>query len=305
MTFTEAVRRHGSVTAAARAMGVPRTTMRDRVAAEAAINSPTVDGSVLHIKHHEARAELKIANGVVIVFSDGHFWPGDESTAFLALVQFIKKMKPTAVINAGDAFDGATVSRWPVTSWADMARQPSVIQELEACQHHLGLIEKAAKGRLLWCLGNHDARYEMKLVSAAPQYAGMHGTRLKDHFPRWSPCWSVKINDDVIVKHRYRSGVHAGHNNTVNAGMTTVTGHTHQLEVKPFTDYNGTRYGVQCGTISDLGGPKFGYAEDNPANHRSGFVVLTFKDGKLLQPETVAVWDDDHVEWRGEVVKVR
>ena len=144
----------------------------------------------------------------------------------------------------------------------------------------------------------------MKLVSMAPQYAGMHGTRLKDHFPRWTSCWSVKIND-VMVKHRFRSGVHAGHNNTVNAGLTTVTGHTHQLEVKPFTDYNGTRYGVQCGTVSDLGGLKFGYSEDNPANHRSGFIVLTFKDGALLQPETVVAVDNEHVDFRGKLWKVR
>lgn len=295
------IKKHGSERKAAAANGIPRTTFHERHQASKSHHQP---GSVLHTKHNDGRRKIEIQDGMVVVFSDGHFWPGEESTAFRALLKFIENYRPLAVINAGDAFDGATVSRWPVASWEDAAHQPTVIQEIEACQSALEQIEQAFPTERYWCLGNHDARFEMKLVSSAPQYAGLHGTRLRDYFPMWKPCWSVQINEDVIVKHRFRSGVHAGHTNTVNAGVTTVTGHTHQLEVKPFTDYRGTRYGVQTGTLSDLHGAKFGYAEDNPQNHRSGFVVLTFKDGRLLQPETVSVWDEDHVEFRGRVWRI-
>ena len=300
MDYAKAVEHFGGFRAASRALGIPRSTLQDRIRREDQLS----DGTVLAIRHHKARAELTVKDGVVVVFSDAHFWPGDESTAYLGLLKFIENFKPVAVINNGDAFDGAGVSRWPTASWQDLAHTPTVQQEIEACQSHLERVEKAARGNLIWCLGNHDARFEMRLVAAAPQYAGLHGTRLKDYFPKWQPCWSCWINDDVIVKHRFRSGVHAGHNNTVNSGKTIVTGHTHQLEVKPFSDYNGTRYGVQTGTLSDLEGPKFSYAEDNPQNHRSGFVVLTFRDYKLMQPELVAVHDEDHVDFRGRLWKV-
>jgi hypothetical protein len=46
------------------------------------------------------------------------------------------------------------------------------------------------------------------------------------------------------------------------------------------------------------------YTEANPVNWRSGFVVLTIKDGKLLMPEMVQKWDDDHVEFRGQLIRV-
>jgi hypothetical protein len=44
--------------------------------------------------------------------------------------------------------------------------------------------------------------------------------------------------------------------------------------------------------------------EENPANWRSGFAVLTYKDGRLLWPEVVKVFDKNHVEFRGEVINV-
>jgi hypothetical protein len=42
--------------------------------------------------------------------------------------------------------------------------------------------------------------------------------------------------------------------------------------------------------------------EDNPRNWRSGFVLLTFKDGQMLYPEIVQTWGQDAVQFRGEVI---
>jgi hypothetical protein len=123
--------------------------------------------------------------------------------------------------------------------------------------------------------------------------------------PLWEPCWSVFINDNVVVKHRLRSGIHAPHNNTMWAGRTVVTGHLHSQKIMPITDYNGTRYGVDAGCLADPDAKAFtDYTEDGPKNWRSGFAVLTFKDGRLLMPELVTVWDAGHVQWRGDLVAV-
>lgn len=255
-------------------------------------------------RKHPARAPYSLYNGTVLVFSDAHFWPGVRTTAFKGLLAAIEGLKPSAIINNGDAFDGASISRHPRIGWDS---KPSVIEELKACKNALDEIEEYAKdAKLFWPLGNHCARFETFLAANAPQYEGVPGFTLKDHFPKWTPCWSTWINDgEAVVKHRYKNGVHATHNNTVNAGKTIITGHLHSLKVTPYDDYNGTRWGVDTGTLAEPGGPQFvDYMEDNPSNWRSGFVALTFHKGELLWPEIIRARQDGCIEFRGQIVDV-
>jgi hypothetical protein len=252
------------------------------------------------------KSELGIVDGTVIIFSDAHFWPGVRTTAFQGLLWAIETLQPKAVICNGDAFDGASISRHPPLGWS---RTPSVIDELNTCKEMLGEIVELTKkvrhnAKLVYTMGNHDARFEMRLASNAPQYVNTPGFSLKDHFQDWEFCMSTWLTDDVIVKHRYKGGVHATHNNTVNAGKSIVTGHLHSLKVTPYADYSGNRFGVDTGTLAETNGPQFEYAEENPQNHRSGFAVLTFKDGELLWPELAHKWKNGQIEFRGEVVDV-
>lgn len=256
------------------------------------------------IESHPHRIALTVPDGVVMVGGDAHYWPGEPSTGHRAFVAFIKRLKPRAVIMNGDAFDGARISRHPPIGWA---HTPTVKDELEAVQERLHEIVMAMpRGcRKLWPLGNHDARLETKLAVSAPEYADVMGTSLQDHFPLWEPCWSVWINNDVVVKHRFKGGIHGGHNNTLWAGKTIVTGHTHQMKVSPIPDYNGVRWGIEAGCLADTYGEQFrDYTEDNPRLWQSGFAVLTFARGRLLQPELVRVVDPEHVDFRGELIKI-
>lgn len=256
---------------------------------------------------HPPRKDLGILNGTILVFSDAHFWPGIYTTAYRGLLWAIHTLKPNAVVNNGDAFDGASISRHPRIGWDST---PSVIEELKACDVALGEIEEAAKAarkntRLVWCLGNHDARFENRLAANAPQYEHVHGFSLKDHFPAWEPCWAVWNGDGTVIKHRWKGGTHATHNNTVNSGVNFITGHLHSLKVTPFDDYHGTRYGVDTGTLADPQGPQFSnYLEEGPTNWRSGFAVLTFVDGQLLFPELVKVHDEKRIQFRGQLIEV-
>lgn len=251
------------------------------------------------------RLSMDVENGTVIVGSDAHYWPGAASTAHRAFVRLCKALKPAAVVMNGDAFDGASISRHPPIGWED---RPTVVAELEACQERLGEIEQAAgKARKLWPLGNHDARFETRLAMQAPEYAKINGVHLRDHFPYWEPCWSFWINDNTVVKHRFKSGVHAPHNNTLWAGRSMVTGHLHSAKVQPITDYNGTRYGVDSGTMAIPTGPQFiDYLEDNPTNWRSAFAVLTYWHGVLLEPKLCLVLDEAKglVQYLNEVIEV-
>jgi len=248
---------------------------------------------------------LGIEDGSILVFSDAHFIPGQRSTAFKGLLWAIQEFKPKAIICNGDAFDGASISRHDVT---DMP-QTSVIQELKACQGALDEIEELAKSvrhnvKLVFTWGNHDVRFGNRLAQHAPQFRDVVGFKLTDHIPNWDFCWAVWPTDRVIIKHRYKGGIHAAHNNTVNAGVSIVTGHLHSLKVTPFSDYNGNRFGVDTGTLAEPDGPQFNYSELNPSNHRSGFAVLTFFNGRLLWPELVHKFGEGLVEFRGEVIDV-
>lgn len=250
------------------------------------------------------RINLEIDTGIVLVGGDGHYWPGPASTAHRAFVKFAKTLKPRAVIMNGDAMDGARISRHAPIGWE---KRPTLIQEIEACQERLGEIVKAApRGcERIWNLGNHDSRFETRIATVAPEYANVHGVHLRDHFPEWRPAWSTWINTDCVIKHRSRGGIHATHNNIMWAGKTMVTNHLHSAKVTPFTDYNGTRYGVDTGCLADSDAAAFvDYTEDNPKNWREGFAVLTFIGHRLMLPELVLKVDADHVEFRGELIKV-
>lgn len=253
---------------------------------------PDVTKHKEHVDRIGHRITVTVKDGIIPIFGDAHYWPGDKSIAHQALVRFIKKYKPGHIICNGDAFDGARISRHPPTAWAKM---PDVADELDYCKEMLGEVSGAApKGcKLIWCMGNHDTRFSARLAQTAPEYAGIFGTDLPDHFPAWNFAWSAQINEDTIAKHRWHNGVHATWNNALKSGFNIFTNHLHQLRITPLTDYRARRYGVDCGTLSEFGPTvdKFVYGEDNPFNWGSGFAVATFKGGKLLPPELVIVQD--------------
>ena len=258
----------------------------------------TVDKKIFQTEGHTRRG-MEIEKGRVIVFSDAHFWPDITTTAYKGLLECIKEFKPTAIVCNGDAFDGAGISRHPRM---DFDKLPSVKEELEACQHYLGEIEKVARGaKLFWPLGNHDMRFTANIVNNLPAYEGVPGTTLREYFPMWQPCWSFCVNEDTCIKHRWKGGWTGGRNNSLNSGVNMLTGHTHALNVIGVTDYNGTRWGVQTGTLADPNGQQFNYTEDAPKDWMSGFIMLSFDRSKLLQPEMVRVWAKDEIEFRGKI----
>jgi DNA-binding Lrp family transcriptional regulator len=298
----DAYSKFGSQPKAADFLGISRPTLQHRLR-EAERRGEAKIPAILDTEF-PGRLTLDIENGSVLIGSDAHYWPGVISSAHRAFVRAIKEFRPTAVIMNGDAFDGASVSRHAPGQWED---RPTVIQELEACKARIGEIEDAAGNvPLLWPLGNHDARFESRLASVVPEYADVHGMHLKDHFPRWAPCWSVEINDGPIIKHRWKGGKNGVLNNTIEAGRSIITGHDHGLRVSPFTDYNGTRYGVSTGTLAPIYGPQFTYTEDNPRSWRGGSILATFVDGELLWPEPIYTMDEQSgkVGFRNKVFHV-
>lgn len=292
----------GNQSQAADTIGVNRGTFLHRVkeAQRAGISARVTEPGWTFAKE----APLWIDMGTVVVFSDAHFNPGPASLAHRALIEVIKHVQPRAVVANGDIFDGGSIGRHPVFGFA---QRPTPVQELEACIERMHEIELARPNgcELIYTVGNHDIRWERTLATQADKFAGLFGLRLSDHFPQWDIAWSCPVNWEgphpVMIKHRIASGIHAGYSGTIKAGVTTVTGHTHQLDVKFWGDYRGRRYGIQTGSLADLESASFEYTENGPSPACSGFVVLTFHEGELLVPEICQV-TNGRAWFRGRVV---
>ena len=228
----------------------------------------------------------EVKNGNVFIASDCHYWPGEETTAHKAFVKLLNEMKPQTIVLNGDVFDGARISRHEPLMGTN---PPTAKQEIEACVDRLDESANASKNaRKFWTFGNHDVRLHRYIAMNAPELTD--ALNLFDYFPGWLTSWRVDIND-VIVKHRWHNGIHATYNNTLKSGRSIVTGHLHRLQAATWADYNGRRWGVDSGTLAEPTGEQFVYTEMNPTPWASGFVVLTFLDGKLLTPEFCEVLD--------------
>ena len=121
---------------------------------------------------------------------------------------------------------------------------------------------------------------------------------------------SCLINEGIdggatMVKHIPKGGgVGATRNTTLNGGISTVNGHLHSQNVRPLSDYNRfDRYGVDTGMVSDKEHRAFGYCQDSPLDWRSGFALLTYRDGRLMYPELITKWDDKTVQFRGNLIR--
>lgn len=239
-------------------------------------------------RKYERDMQLQITDGTVLVASDCHYWPGIVSTAHEALCRVAKKVKPVAIVLNGDILDGARISRHARIMWEKL---PELKDEIAAVQDRCAEIERAAgMAHLIRTVGNHDARFENYLSANAPDLEEMTGSTLIDYLPRWRAGWALHINAETpnwtTIRHRPVSGgVHSAYNSTLRSGVHYVHGHLHKLQVTPWADYRGRRYGVDTGTLAEPKGPQFTYTEAGPLNWAAGFAVLTFKDGMLLEPE--------------------
>lgn len=243
-------------------------------------------------KKYAVTIEQEMTDGVVMVASDAHYWPGVVTMAHQAFCRLAKQLSPKMVILNGDILDGARISRHARIMWE---KQPDLKDEIHAVQDRCAEIERAAKGaKLLRTIGNHDARFENYLSSRVGEFEEMTGMTLLDYLPRWQASWAIHLNREqegwLCIRHRpLAGGIHSAYNSTLKAGVSYVHGHMHKLQVTPWADYRGRRYGVDTGTLAEPYGPQFNYTEAGPVNWASGFAVITFVGGKILQPELCVV----------------
>jgi len=271
---------------------------------EEQINIPPIQPKVDQVMSiQRPQLNLDLQNGTVVVFSDAHVIPGQESLAALALLKVLKIVNPAIVINGGDIFDFASISKHDKLGWAD---QFTVKDELEAGLELLTNVSKITPGaKHIAIEGNHCSRFNKFLSKHIPQFKGVAGLNLTDHLPKdWQYVMSVIINNNTIFLHAYHGGVHCAYNNVIKSGLSIVTGHVHTLDIKPFTDYRGTRYGISTGTLATIqDNPLFAYTNGTPLNWQAGFVVLTYINGQLQYPEVCSINSENKAIFRGQIIE--
>lgn len=233
--------------------------------------------------------------GTVLVGGDLHAWPGAPHPIWWAFCRLAYELQPAAIILNGDVIDGARVSRHP----RGRTNLPTLKQEIDAAQELLSFLPAAAEQ--YWTLGNHDLRMAAYLANQAVDLDGLVAP-LDARFPEWKFAYSVVINGHTEVRHRFRSGIHAGRNNAVVAGRNMITSHTHALEGNSVIDRNGRHFGFEIGMLADPDGPQFEYGEGAPSRHWPGFGVLTFNDEGELMPPEKCEWHNGNAIFRGQPV---
>jgi len=296
----DAVLTYGTVMAASIALGIPPATGQRRFdRAKQELGLPDLRQTARRdavpydpTRHPECAlvATETAQDATVLIFSDAHWTVIDQprSLAHEAMLAAIPHIQPTHIVAAGDMLDMTQPSRHPPIGWGV---QPRVRDEIDTGRLHLGdIVALAPKAARWWVRGNHDDRFDRWLAANAGAFADVAGLCLADHFPDWRMCWRLDFNDAVIW-HANHNGIHAAWNDALKAGLTTVSGHNHALEVKPITDMRGRRWGIKSGMLGDPAWPCFHYAGANPRMWGQGWVVLTWHNGVMRPPELCEVAD--------------
>jgi hypothetical protein len=155
-------------------------------------------------------------------------------------------------------------------------------------------------------MGNHDQRFVRKLAEGAGEFEGVPGFDIRDHFPGWEFCYRYTVNPGkdgmTDFVHNWAGGIHAAYNNVLRSGCNYVTGHTHRLMDRPWSDRTGRRYGIETGTLIEIDGPQSYYVGGRPTDWGPGFPVLTFRNGRLMRPEYVDVIGKNLFTFRAQTV---
>lgn len=290
--------------AAARKLSLPESTARNRYyAAVRTLNLPDVTARAVPNAGettNESEVIWGVENGSFLVFGDCHWTNPDQprSVAHEALLRAVPKIQPDFLLCTGDALDLGEISRHDRIGWAPVGR---VKDTLAAGRLHFGdLSDLAPKAKKFWAIGNHDERYDNYLAKYAAAFEGEAGLTLAEKFPDWRMAWRFDFGAFYAL-HRWHNGEHAAYNNVMKGAASMVTGDTHKLRVTPRENLKGRAYGVEAGMLADPNWTCFSYLRGKPTAWTQGWVVLTVRNGRLLQPETCEVLDG--VAWfRGEAL---
>jgi predicted phosphodiesterase len=294
----------GTVKHGARILGLPPMTLMHRYTEalrrldlpEIRTNATPNEGMAENDHEHCEPIE----DAVIAVFGDTHWSRVDQarSVAHEALLRALPKIKPDVLLTTGDVLDFSEISRHDPIGWGERV---SAQHEIKAARLHLDDIRDAApKAKCFWAIGNHDERHDGYLARHAAAFENEPGFKLADKFPDWKQSYRFDFGAFHCL-HRWHSGEHAAYNNTLKGAVSMVTGDTHKLRITAREVLRGRQFGIEAGMLADPSWPCFRYLRGRPIAWTQGWVVLTVRRGRLLQPETCEVLDGE-AWFRGQML---
>jgi len=246
----EAISIHGSIRRAAKVLGIPRSTMQDRVNR---INSVIESGKSWDVaedlyKKPVVRVPAGSSSGEtrVVVFSDTHVGPAMNNDHLRAMGRFVVEEGADVFVHLGDFLTMDSCSTHDKNHTLKGRLKPSFQQDMDSGYAAMDLMmspiaRSSSRPKLLFCSGNHEHRVN-RFVNEHPELRGLWDIEIDQLFVRHG--FSVKQFGDwhfvsgvgaTHIPHdkagRPVGGVNPGNTIALHSTFDTLFGHTHTRSV--------------------------------------------------------------------------
>jgi predicted phosphodiesterase len=209
----------------------------------------------------------------VIVIPDIHA-PWSDINKISAIYTHIAKIKPSVVIQIGDALDLFSFSKFAKT--LDLCTPTQELKEgLEFLQYFWHNVKKQApKARCIQLAGNHEARIMKRVYEKCPEVASL--IHINDLFKFkgvetiTDPRDFIEV-DNVVYTHGWFSqpGAHMRF-----FQKPVVFGHTHRASLSFTNQYGKTIWEMNIGYLADMKSVPMSYTSSKLTGWVSGFGVV-------------------------------
>lgn len=191
-----------------------------------------------------------------LVLADVHI-PHHNQEALEIALRYGRKIQPDLIILLGDMLDC-----YQISSYSKDPSMPGMVEEFKQGRAFLHRLRKMfPKARIVYCLGNHEARLEKYIFDHAGKIAGLVGDLMEHHLGTKELCIEVKRDPWMLGKLCVLHGQQLNGRGGVNIpdtlyrqlGVSAICGHFHRSQTKIFTNFLGERF--QCTSVGYLGQP--------------------------------------------------
>ncbi len=253
-----------------------------------------------------------------VIYGDVHV-PFQDPAALEIVKDIIVAVQPEVVVNIGDLFDCASISKFP----KDPRRKDSLQDEIYLGAEHLREIRDLSLHADHYLFeGNHEERLRRTIWNMNDGARELAGLDVFDKYINWETIladanvdgWNFIPYDEqpvqilpikLLTKHgtKLASGMGASGRTAfkewITYGMSGMSGHSHRLGDFFHRDRNGSHRWIETGCCCELSGVPGGSPDHD---WHQGCVVITYTDD-WFNCELVYI-QDGRAMWRDEVIEV-
>lgn len=284
--YQDAVSKHGSKAAAARALGLAVQTFKDRLKKEI----PGAKQEIRPVKIDIARGKFT----KILYFTDAHNQPGMDMERFEWLGKLIDEQKPDVLVDGGDFDDFQSLCGHERNETHKGKLKPSLARDLEAAALGRKTLQDSFthKCRQIITLGNHEARlwtYENNNPEMYGIPSAMYEDILKatgwEFYPYGAHVDVAGVSFTHVpfnVMGKPVGGETACKQIADKSLKDTVFGHTHKMDI-----WNAAKFGASQSVIAFNGGCYMpdgyvpAYSQDTRKEFWYGCHVIMVKDGRI------------------------